>query len=139
MKTTPLQITNKLDKLGASSSSLCAVHCALMPIVITFLPLIGLGWLASGWVEWALFTSSAVLGTSSLCLGYRQHGNKVALRTLAIGLSVLALGRLGDMHHWAPYYAALLVVGGFTVAGSHYINHRLCHSCHSCHPCENHN
>ena len=127
-----LKITNRLDKIGATSSGLCAIHCCVMPLVITFLPLIGLGWLANEWVEWVLFACSAAIGTSSLCLGYRQHGNKNAFRTLAFGLSVLALGRLGDMHHWAPYYIGLLAVGGFTVAGSHYINHKLCKLCHTC-------
>ena len=129
---TTLRVTSKLDKAGATSSSLCAIHCAIMPLIITFLPLIGLGWLASEWVEWVLFASSAIIGASSLCMGYNQHGSKSALRTLAIGLSILALGRLGDMHHWGPYYVVLLIIGGFTIAGSHYLNHKLCKSCHTC-------
>ncbi|MGO8671445.1 MAG: MerC domain-containing protein [Capsulimonadaceae bacterium] len=127
-----LSITRNLDRLGAGASMTCAIHCALMPLVITALPLIGLGWLASERVEWSLFGLSAVVGTSSLCLGYRIHFNPIAIRLLAVGLAVLALGRLADERHWTPFYVVLLVAGGLTVAMSHYFNHRLCCSCQGC-------
>jgi hypothetical protein len=50
-----------------------------MPLLVTLLPLIGLGFLASEPVEWALVAMSAVLGTSAICLGYREHRRRRAL------------------------------------------------------------
>ena len=31
------------DRVGATASFLCAIHCALLPFVLTLLPLLGLG------------------------------------------------------------------------------------------------
>lgn len=115
-----------------TASLLCAVHCALMPLVITLLPLIGLAFLANEWVEWLLLGASGALGVSSLCLGYRAHGRRRPLAVLATGLALVALGRAAHAGHWRPYDVTLLVVGGFTIATSHYLNRRLCRSCHAC-------
>ena len=51
-----------LDKAGATASLACAVHCALMPLVVTLLPLVGLGFLADERTEWALLGLSAPAG-----------------------------------------------------------------------------
>ena len=40
------RIISTLDRSGASVSILCALHCALTPMVLTLLPAIGLGILA---------------------------------------------------------------------------------------------
>src|SRR5690349_16997900 len=79
--------TDSLDTAGATASFLCAIHCALMPLVITLLPLIGLAFLADHRVEWALFGLSAIVGVSSLCFGYREHRSRRALAILAVGLA----------------------------------------------------
>ena len=35
-----------LDRIGASGSLLCAIHCALLPLLIALLPSLGIaGWL----------------------------------------------------------------------------------------------
>jgi hypothetical protein len=128
----PYKTCNALDKVGAASSFTCAIHCAIMPFVITMLPYFGLGWLASEKMEWGLFFTSAVIALSSLCMGYRSHRRQTALRIGAIALAVLGLGRYGDMHHWTPYYVICLVLGGFGIATSHVINHYLCKSCKTC-------
>lgn len=122
----------KLDKVGATASSLCAIHCMIMPFIITILPLLGLGFLSSEWVEWTLFGLSAIIGISSLCLGYRKHKNRIAPIILTIGLAFLGLGRYAHEHSWGIKGIALLVIGGFTIAASHWVNHRLCSTCHTC-------
>lgn len=55
-----------MDAGGATASLLCAIHCALMPILVTLLPLVGLGFLASETTEWVVVALSGVLGVSSL-------------------------------------------------------------------------
>ena len=119
-----------LDRVGATASFLCAIHCALMPLVVTLLPLAGLAFLADERVEWALITLSAVLGVSSICLGYRRHRSRWALIVLSVGLALLVLGRI--IHESSAegiLGVALLVAGGLVIAASHVINRRLCNSC----------
>jgi hypothetical protein len=111
-----------------------------MPLVITFLPLIGLGFLASEPVEWGLVAMSAVLGASAICLGYREHRRRRPLAILGMGLALLVLGRLGEAHEWGEWAMPALVCGGFILVVAHIINGRLCRACRQCathdHACE---
>jgi phosphatidylglycerophosphate synthase len=103
-----------------------------MPLLITLLPLIGLGFLASEPVEWALVATSATLGVSSLRLGFREHGKRRALAVLAVGLTLLIVGRVSESRDWGAWGVPALVLGGCTVALSHVFNGRLCRSCRTC-------
>lgn len=123
-----------LDKAGMTASLICAVHCAAMPFVITLLPLVGLGFLANEWVEWMLIGLSAVLGISSLCLGYRSHRSRRALAMLSVGLALVVIGHIAEKRTEGIVGVGLLVLGGCTVASAHWINRRLCNSCRRCHP-----
>lgn len=125
-------VGERLDKAGATASFLCAVHCAVMPFVLTLLPLLGLGFLSSEPVEWALLAASATLGTSSLCLGFREHGKRRVFAVLGLALSLLVAGRIVHEHHLGWWGPVLMVLGGFTMMSAHLINHRLCRSCRVC-------
>lgn len=122
------------DKAGMTASLACAVHCAAMPLVITLLPLVGLGFLATAWAEWLLVGISALLGVGSLCLGYREHRNSRALAILSVGLALIVLGRIIEERAHTLWGVPLLVFGGCVMAAAHWVNRRLCHSCHRCHP-----
>ncbi len=121
-----------LDKAGATASLTCAVHCAAMPLAVTLLPLVGLSFLADERLEWSLLGLSALLGVSSLCLGFREHGHRRALAILAVGLSLVALGRTAEERQWGRASVLVVVLGGSTVAASHLLNRRLCHTCRRC-------
>lgn len=121
-----------LDQVGMTASLACAVHCAVMPLVITVLPLLGLGFLATEPVEWALIGLSMLLGVSSLCLGFRKHRRGRAIYALAFGFAMLATGRIAEAHSDENAGTALVVLGGVTVAASHFLNRRLCTECAAC-------
>jgi hypothetical protein len=144
--------TDKLDKAGAVASFLCAIHCAIMPLLLTLLPLMALSVFASETFEWILFGASALLGVTSTCFGYKLHKSRKAIAVLSCGLALLATGRLlhqhnhhdhaplltaeasdqGHDHSHPDTYTIFLVSGGLIVALSHVINHRLCKSCKKC-------
>ena len=129
---------NKLDRAGATASFLCAVHCALMPLVVALLPLLGLSFLASEPVEWALLAASATLGSLSLCLGFRKHRKRRVFMVLALALALLVAGRIFHEHHFGAWGPILMVLGGFSMMGAHLLNHHLCRSCTSCCSHEHH-
>jgi hypothetical protein len=122
-----------LDQVGMTASLLCAIHCAAMPMVITLLSLLGLGFLANEATEWGLIGISLLLGVGSLCLGFRRHRRRRALMILATGFALLASGRIAEVREREHLGVALIVMGGITVAGSHLVNRRLCRSCRVCH------
>ncbi|HEX9998798.1 MAG TPA: MerC domain-containing protein [Abditibacterium sp.] len=127
---------DKLDSVGATASFLCAIHCALMPFIITILPLVGLGFLASEPVEWGLLAASGVLGTLSLCVGFREHRRRRVFGVLGIALAFLAAGRIFHEHfHDHPlenWGIVFMVLGGLTMMSAHLLNRLLCRSCRVC-------
>ena len=125
-------LSERLDQAGMTASLLCAVHCALMPLAITLLPLLGLSFLADSRMEWALVVLAAVLGTTSLTVGYRQHRSTNALRVLFAGLAILVAGRLFETYAVGQWAVGVVVAGGVIIAIAHSINLRLSRTC-ECH------
>jgi hypothetical protein len=128
-----------LDKAGMVASITCAVHCMIMPLVITLLPIFGLSLFATEEFEWILLMISAMLGITSLCFGFRKHKSFKAFSFLGIGLTFLVIGRLAHEHmsHFRVFtfdiYLLFLVAGAILVALSHWLNNKLCKSCLPCH------
>jgi hypothetical protein len=137
MSTRIIKNEDALDNAGMTASLLCAAHCALLPIVVTLLPLVGLSFLAHETTEWMLLGLSAALGMSSLCLGFRQHRSRRALAVLSAGLALLAGGHMVEHLEVGEFGVALVVLGGLTVAAAHWVNRRLCLACRVCHDEEN--
>jgi len=65
----------KLDKLGIWVSSLCALHCLALPVLVPLLPLIGSSFFAQVWFERTILTFSLIVGAVALVSGaIRYHG-----------------------------------------------------------------
>lgn len=120
----------RLDGIGFTASSLCAVHCALMPFVITFLPVLGLEFLAEPWLEISITIFSIVIGVSSLIPSYRKyHHNKIPLMLLVAGFVMIFGAHFLGFHHLEPI---LVPIGGISLAAAHYMNWKLSKAFH-CH------
>lgn len=117
------------DATGACLSAACALHCLLMPLVVTLLPLGALAFLADEAFERALIAGSLVLAAASFCWGYRRHRRWRALMILAAAAVLLLAVRPQTNESWEPVTAAL---GGFGLAAGHWLNRRLCRSCQEC-------
>ena len=77
-----------LDRLGATGSMLCAIHCAALPLVLVLAPAFG-AWFGSATFEYGFIAFASVLGLTSLILGYRQHRVGRALLFLLPGIALL--------------------------------------------------
>lgn len=76
------------DWLGVAASVLCAIHCAAMPFVVGFLPLLGLSFLAEpSFHKWMVGVCLA-LALLAFVPGWRRHHR---LAPTLIGLSGLGL------------------------------------------------
>lgn len=117
-----------LDRFGATGSLLCAVHCAVLPLVLALAPSLGLSfWLGDG-VEVSIVVFVTLLGLSSLVMGYRRHKAMHALALLLPGLALLWLGLLYDpLHHAVVPHAVVMTLGGTLVGIAHLVNLRLNH------------
>lgn len=115
------------DRFGATASFLCAVHCALLPLVIAALPAIGLSFLANHRFERGFITFASALALTTLIVGFRRHHRFRAFWFLVPGILLLAAGIIVDFEQSATTHAILVSCGGTLVAVSHLTNLRLAH------------
>lgn len=117
----------KLDRIGMTASTLCAVHCAVVPLLLTFLPLAGLGFLANPVFEMGMIIVALLLGVSSIFLAYfRTHRKLLPLILLLIGFAIIILGHL-FIKGWVE--AIVVPVGGLTIAIAHFVNFKYVGAC----------
>ena len=115
-----------LDRLGATGSLLCAVHCALLPVVIALLPSVGLAGLLGDRLEFAFVLFASAVGLYSLLTGYRRHRLWQALALMAPGLAILWIGVLVPaIHHSQWPHAVVMTIGGTLVGLAHLANLRM--------------
>ena len=126
--TNPLPKRSLLDRVGATGSLVCAVHCALLPLLIAALPSLGVAaWLGEGF-ERVFVVFATLLGLFSVVWGYRRHRAVRALGLLLPGLAVLWLGNLyAPLHHALIPHAIAMTFGGTLVGLAHLANLRLNH------------
>lgn len=115
------------DRFGATASLLCAVHCALLPLVIAVLPALGLGILADHRFERVFIAFASALALTTLAIGFRRHQQFRAFWFLAPGICLLVAGIVFDFDHSSFLHAGLVALGGTLVALAHLTNLRLAH------------
>lgn len=125
MKST--RITFNLDKLGITASTACAIHCALLPFLLTLLPLWGLEFLGNPAVEISMIVISLCLGIWSLSKSYRNLHHKILpVIILTSGFSLIAFGHFSGIEFLEP---VLIPIGGFTIAAAHFLNLKYTKTC----------
>lgn len=127
MSTQP-SVLRTADRIGFAGSFLCAVHCALLPLVLALLPAFGLkvgGWLD---IDQAFVVFATLLGATTLTLGYRRHRVFRAWLWLLPGLGLVWLGAFTPLHNHTLSHAVVMTLGGLLLAAAHFINLRLTHA-----------
>ena len=117
------------DGVGIATSILCAIHCALLPIVASALP--ALSGIHNVLFEWGMIVLAFVVGIYSLRHGFKtHHRNYTPFYLFGIGFAFLITKQF--FHSQELYFLIPAVI--FMVA-AHYRNYRLCKSsaCHSHH------
>lgn len=117
-----------LDRFGATGSMICAVHCALTPVLLAAIPSLGLSiWLGDS-IERGFVVFVTVVGLFSLMWGYRRHRAFRALTLLLLGLALLWAGLLyAPLHESVVPHAVVMTLGGAFVGLAHIVNLRLNH------------
>jgi uncharacterized membrane protein YjjB (DUF3815 family) len=120
LRASPLAVA--ADRVGATASFLCAVHCALLPFVIALLPLIGLGFLAGHAFERVFVVCAAALAMVSIAGAYRRHRKPHALFLMIPGIVLLVTGVAIEIDRHIVLHTACVVTGGVLVASAHLAN-----------------
>ena len=112
------------DRVGATASFLCAIHCALLPFVLALLPFVGLEFLADHRFERGFVLFACALALFALIRGYRRHQGPLPLLLAAPGLALLLLGVTYAEGYSIALHSVLVTCGGLLVASAHFVNLR---------------
>lgn len=120
------------DKTGALVSWLCAVHCLAMPFIISFLPLLGISFLAGEGIEYIIVGISVAVALISFLPAYfRQHRKIRAVLLFVSGICFVIFADL-LFEESLPGKFAFVLTGASLVTSAHFINRRLCRNCQNC-------
>jgi len=108
------------DFFGFSASMLCAVHCAVLPFLLSLSPMVGLRALQNPWIEYVIILISFCIASYTLVRSYhKHHQRKQALIIVVLGFLLIATGHLIG-HGWQEIL--FTSSGAVTVAVAHLIN-----------------
>ncbi len=111
------------DAMGVVTSVACAIHCAVLPVLMSSLPVFGVNIIDNSFFEWSMIGLAFVVGSYSLFHGYiKHHHSFVPVLIFSIGFSFLVLKQF--FHSNANWF--LLIAVSFIIS-AHYYNYRLCH------------
>jgi hypothetical protein len=118
-----------LDKIGITATSLCALHCILLPVLLPALPLLGVSFLADHIWEHIFLLITAILGGVALLSGFKRYHRKLYPFYLLI-LGVVIYWQKHDFSESIqPFF---IFIGASLIITAHVINLRLCNNCKQC-------
>jgi MerC mercury resistance protein len=118
------------DRLGAWTSALCLIHCALAPILLSGSVVAAHLLPSEEHTHRTLAVLVAALGAIALLYGFRRHRRWQVLGLMAGGLGCIAFAAFrGDAlpSHAAEVFVTML--GSLLMVAAHRRNHTFCRSC----------
>ena len=124
-----MKLKINLDALGVATSLACAIHCALLPLFITSLPIFGVNIIHNTLFEVLMIVLAFCIGSYSLYHGYRRHHHhSLPVIIFAGGFVLLVLKQFFALYeNWLLIPAVLLILSG------HFMNYYFCRQANHCH------
>ena len=111
------------DAFGIATSIACAIHCALLPIVVSSLPIFGINIIHNLFFEWGMIALAFVVGSYSLFHGYiKHHRTLTPVMIFTAGFIFLVLKQF-----FADFEYLFLAIAVILIIAAHFYNYRLCH------------
>ena len=116
------------DFMGIATSTACAIHCAVLPVVIGTLPIFGINIIHNSFFEWGMISIAFMIGLYSLMHGYiRHHRTWLPFIIFFTGFSFLILKQIFvAWQYWFLFIAVCLIIV------SHLLNYYHCHQSKTC-------
>ena len=124
------------DKIAASLSMVCVIHCFFAPSLIIFSYGVLSFSLENELLHYLILATAAPISLMALFLGFKNHQSNsflfigisgLCLMTMAVVLGEGMIGEAGERF--------LTTIGSLIVAFAHFLNHRACKEleCDNCH------
>jgi hypothetical protein len=110
------------DALGISASLACAIHCALLPLFLTSLPLFGINIIHNQVFEYGMILLSFCIGILALYHGWSKHHH--SLKSIYIfSTGIIFLLAKQYWHQWEIFF---LIPAVILIVSAHVINFKAC-------------
>ncbi|MFT4023118.1 MAG: MerC domain-containing protein [Flavihumibacter sp.] len=117
------------DALGIATSVACAIHCAVLPLLLSSLPIFGINIIDNAAFECFMIFLAAAIGAHALYHGYKKHHhNPGPLLLFSAGIVLLLLKQA--LHHLQLWF---LVPAVFAIVWAHFRNFQLYRQGRHCH------
>jgi len=110
------------DAVGITTSVACAIHCAVLPLVLTSLPVMGINIIDNAAFEYFMILLAFGIGAAALYHGYKKHHH----RFLPLALFSLGMLMLFGKQVWHEAHLLLLFPAVAAIISAHFVNFRLC-------------
>jgi MerC mercury resistance protein len=111
------------DALGIATSVLCAIHCALLPVIMSSLPVFGVNIIHNLFFEWSMIALAFAVGSYSLFHGYiKHHRSLTPVLIFSMGFIFLVLKQF-----FFQLETSFLLIAVALIISAHFYNYRLCH------------
>lgn len=111
------------DKLGIFLSGLCAIQCAMLPILLSLSAVVP-SWAHFGH-GWIWLSVIGVIAAWSFSRGWKQHHDKRVVGLFVVGFCFLVGGTLAEDKVHIITESAMFVVGGVLMVMAHWRNYQL--------------
>lgn len=110
------------DALGIVTSIACAIHCALLPLLLTSLPLFGINIINNLSFEIGMIVAAFAIGSYALYHGFlKHHHRKMPLVIFSAGFLFLVLKQF-----FVSYENWLLIPAVTLIVTAHFLNFKFC-------------
>jgi hypothetical protein len=110
------------DAFGIAASVACAIHCAILPLFLSSLTLLGVNIVGNILFESMMILLAFSVGIYSLYHGVKKHHHNW-LPIIIFSIGMLCLFAKQIWHTWEVWF---LVPAVFLIVAAHYNNYRLC-------------
>jgi hypothetical protein len=117
------------DALGIATSVACAIHCAVLPLLLTSLPVFGVNIVENAGFEFLMIALAFAIGLYALYHGFRKHHRKILpVLLFSAGISFLLAKQC-----WLKWHLWFLIPAVILIVTAHYINYLYCRKANRCH------
>ncbi len=114
------------DSLGIATSVICMIHCALVPVLVCLLPVLGRAFVHDDISHKLLAFWVLTFCLLAIVPGYLRHRRPHIVALMALGLFLVMFATFGQAKGLPEAQEVILIsIGNLIVISTHYLNRKL--------------
>ena len=118
----PMKYKFNWDAIGITSSLACAIHCAILPLLLSSFPVFGINIIENHRFEYFMIFFAFIIGAFAFFNGFTKHHRNI-LPFIVFGIGILLLCAKQTWHNLQVWF---LVPAVLCILTAHFLNYALC-------------